>query len=85
MRHLPFTRSETLLDQYRKKAELYKSQVLLVPLDDFRYDTAREWSRQFKNYERIMDYINSRYITCCFTADLGSHLSVHQLYDKGLC
>ena len=54
-------RSETLLDQYRKKAELYKSRVLFVPLgDDFRYDTAREWSRQFKNYERIMEYINSR-------------------------
>ena len=54
-------RSLLLLDQYRKKASLYRnSKVVLVPLgDDFRYRTSSEAELQYENYQVIMDYINA--------------------------
>jgi len=48
-----------LLDQYRKKAALYRSNVVIAPLgDDFRYMTTDEAEAQYQNYQKIMDYIN---------------------------
>jgi len=52
-------RAMLLLDQYQKKASLYRSNVVLAPLgDDFRYRDDNEAEKQYTNYQRIMDYVN---------------------------
>lgn len=52
-------RAMLLLDQYQKKANLYRSNVVIAPLgDDFRYRTDKEAEAQYTNYQRIFDYIN---------------------------
>eukprot|EP00040_Diaphanoeca_grandis_P036871 m.237323 g.237323 ORF g.237323 m.237323 type:complete len:469 (+) comp33707_c1_seq1:327-1733(+) len=53
-------RSEMLLDQYRKKSQLYRTNSVLIPLgDDFRWDTTKEARAQYDNYMRMFNFINS--------------------------
>jgi len=53
-------RAMLLLDQYRKKAALYRGNSVLVPLgDDFRYGDVNQAEAQFVNYQKIFDYVNA--------------------------
>lgn len=53
-------RAEVIVDQWKKKSQLYKSRSVLIPLgDDFRYDQSSEWEAQRINYELLFEYINN--------------------------
>lgn len=53
-------RSRTWLDQVYKKAMLYRGKHVLIPVgDDFRYQTMEEAHKQFTNYQKMFDWIET--------------------------
>lgn len=53
-------KSELIVDQWKKKASLYKTRTVLIPLgDDFRYSQNTEWEAQRTNFAKLFDYINN--------------------------
>ncbi|CAF0850007.1 unnamed protein product [Brachionus calyciflorus] len=58
-------RAKLLLDQYRKKSQLYGNKnhhnLVLIPVgDDFMYRNMRDSLSQFENYEKLMKYLNEK-------------------------
>ena|SRR5271154_6006707 len=53
-------RTLQLVDQYKKKATLYKTNNVLVPLGtDFAWKDDEEWKIMTKNFDRLMKHVNS--------------------------
>ena len=58
-------KAEMLLDQYKKKSQLYggdrNHKLVLIPHgEDFRYQNLKEARDQFENLENLIDYMNTR-------------------------
>ena len=54
-------RSKLLYEQYRMTAELYKYNSLYIGLgEDFSYNKPEDWDRLYKNFRKIMDYMNNK-------------------------
>ena len=70
-------RAEMILDQWRKKATLYRTSHVLVPLgDDFRYTNQNECKKQFENFERIFEFFDrekSNYNVVASFSTLGEY------------
>lgn len=53
-------RADLIVDQWKKKATLYRTRTVLIPLgDDFRYSQKTEWEAQRINFDKLFEFINN--------------------------
>lgn len=52
-------KANLLIDQWKRKAALYKTGAVLIPLgEDFRYKEKAEWEEKRRNFAKLFDFIN---------------------------
>lgn len=53
-------KAELIVDQWKKKASLYRTSAVLIPFgDDFRFSQISEWEGQRRNFTKLFEYINN--------------------------
>lgn len=57
-------KADLLMEQYTRTGSLFPHNIALIPVgDDFRYNHEKEFSQQYENYKKLIDYVNANSAT----------------------